>query len=271
MPLAPSRRRASRAMSVAMLTLFRLAERHLLRRHRAGVLEAAEVQRHELRLHDLGQHVRQPHLLNLDPPIGLSNMTRFFGVAERLLVAGHRRADRAPRDAVARLREAHERALDAARSWAGSRPSGSCTSWKTSSLVSRRAERELALLILRREALRVGRHDEAADGLRSSIVAGLRPHDRDRGLGAVGDPHLGAVQHPAVRRLSRAIVIMPAGFEPKSGSVRPKQPISCRRPAGAASAASAPRCRTRRSDTSPARPAPTRTSGCRSRRARAPA
>ena len=66
MPFAPSSRRASRAMSVAMLTLFRLASDTCCGVNVPGVLQAAEVQRHELRLHDLGEHVGQPLLLNLE-------------------------------------------------------------------------------------------------------------------------------------------------------------------------------------------------------------
>ncbi len=61
---------------------------------------------------------------------------------------------------------------------------------------------------------------EAADA-----VLGARPNDRDIGHGAVGDPGLLAVEDPAVA-VRRAVVRMPAGFEPKSGSVRPKQPIA---------------------------------------------
>ena len=70
------------------------------------------------------------------------------------------------------------------------------------------------------EAGRAGGDEEAADA-----VVGVRPHHGDVGDRAVGDPHLGAVEHP-VRAVRLACVRMPAGFEPKSGSVRPKQPMA---------------------------------------------
>src|SRR5207245_5281414 len=66
-----------------------------------------------------------------------------------------------------------------------------------------RAQRELALLILRGEAVRVGGDDETADRLDVVRLAGLRPDDRYLRGRTVGDPHLGAVQDPAALRLSR--------------------------------------------------------------------
>ena len=56
-------------------------------------------------------------------------------------------------------------------------------------------------------------------------VVGARPHDRDVGHRAVGDPHLLAVQDPVVAVAARAGAHAP-GSEPASGSVRPKQPIA---------------------------------------------
>ena len=91
-----------------------LRERDLLRRELSGILEPAEVQRHELRLHDLGEHDREALLLQLEAADRLVEHHAARGIRERLLVAGHRGADHAPRDAVARLRETHQRALDPA-------------------------------------------------------------------------------------------------------------------------------------------------------------
>ncbi len=54
----------------------------------------------------------------------------------------------------------------------------------------------------------------------------LGPDDGHVGDRAVGDPGLGAVQDVGVAVLPRRVVRMPPGFEPKSGSVRPKQPIA---------------------------------------------
>ena len=69
----------------------------------------------ELALHDLREHVRQPRLLNLESTDRLPEHHAIARVRERFLVARHRRPDRSPRDAVARLRQAHERTLDASR------------------------------------------------------------------------------------------------------------------------------------------------------------
>ena len=57
-------------------------------------------------------------------------------------------------------------------------------------------------------------------------VVGLRPDDRDVGEGAVGDPHLGAVEHPVVAVLAGHAVLIEPGSLPASGSVSPKQPIA---------------------------------------------
>src|SRR5918992_1851900 len=65
------------------------------------------------------------------------------------------------------------------------------------------AERELPFLVLAGVALGIGGDDESADGLGILDVAGLGPDDRDGGLGSVGDPHLGTVEHPTVFGLSR--------------------------------------------------------------------
>ena len=97
------------------------------------------------------------------PPIGRSNMTRFFEYDERFLEARHRRAERAPRDAVARLRQAHERTLEPARLRQAARRRGRRTSSKTSSLVSLARSESLPFWSFALKPLRVGRHDEAAN------------------------------------------------------------------------------------------------------------
>ena len=51
-----------------------------------------------------------------NPAIGSSNCVRPSAYSQRRVVARHRRADRAPRDAVARLVQAHQRRLQAAAS-----------------------------------------------------------------------------------------------------------------------------------------------------------
>ena len=59
-------------------------------------------------------------------------------------------------------------------------------------------EGQLPLLVLAAESGCIRRHDESTDRLGIVDVAGLGPDDRHGGLRAVGDPHLGAVEHPAI-------------------------------------------------------------------------
>src|SRR6058998_428140 len=114
MPFAPSSRRVSRATSVAMLTLFRLASDTC-----CGVAFpwslSPELQAEELRLGDLAEHLGEPRLLQLESADRLAEHHPRLGVAHRLVVARHCRAHRSPRDAIARLREAQKRRLEPAR------------------------------------------------------------------------------------------------------------------------------------------------------------
>ena len=112
MPLAPRTRRASRAIQSASRTLFFLPK---LRPARGAqlpcVLQAPEVQRHELGLRRSRIAISTSLLLDeLEADaIGLVELHARLGVVERRLVAGPRRADRAPGDAEARLVEARQR------------------------------------------------------------------------------------------------------------------------------------------------------------------
>jgi hypothetical protein len=94
------------------------------------------VQREQLRLGDLARHPHQFFLDQLVAGDGLPvELLAGFGVLQCRVVAGHGRADRAPADAVARLVQAHERALQAARP--GSRlAAGMCTSCSDRPLVT---------------------------------------------------------------------------------------------------------------------------------------
>jgi len=91
-----------------------LDERDVLVANRAGVLEAADVEREQL---GLGDFIGHPHKLFLDNLVAgnrlVAELLAEFGVLERGVVAGHGRADGSPGDAVTRLIEAHEGALDA--------------------------------------------------------------------------------------------------------------------------------------------------------------
>ena len=126
----------------------------------------------------------------------------------------------------------------------------------------RRAQRQLLVDVLRREALRPLGDDEAADAL-----VGRCPHDRDVGDRAVRDPHLRAVQDPVVAvaartRAHRARVGAGVGLGQAEAADR-----LARSPSAAATPASAPRCPSGGSRTSRAIPAPRR--GC-ARRCRPP-
>ena len=150
---------------------------------------------------------------------GLAEQLARLRVGEQLLEAGLRRADHAPGDAVARLREAAQRAAQPLHL-------GQHVLLRHAHVVEEerggdgRAQRELALDLGRREAARALLDEEAADA-----VVGLRPHDGDVGDRAVRDPHLRAVDDP-VAAVARAWVFMFDGSEPPCGSVSPKQPIA---------------------------------------------
>ena len=101
-------------------------------------------------------------------------------------------------------------------------------------------------------------------------LVGLRPDHGDVGDRAVGDPHLGAVEHPVV-----AVALGPGPHPGRVGAeIRLGQPEAADRLAGGhprqPGLSSAPRCRTSRSRTSPAIPAPTPCCARRSRRPPAP-
>src|SRR6266852_5695308 len=85
-----------------------LGERDLLGCRLAVVLEPAELHAEEPRLRDLGEHLREPRLLQLEPTDRLPEHQAVLGVADRFIVAGHRGAYRAPGDPVTRLGEAQQ-------------------------------------------------------------------------------------------------------------------------------------------------------------------
>src|SRR3989441_5146468 len=83
-----------------------LGEGDLLRRHLPLVFQASELQAAQLRLGDLGEHLGEPRLLQLEAPDRLPEHHAGLGIVYRLVVARHRRPHGSPRDAVAGLREA---------------------------------------------------------------------------------------------------------------------------------------------------------------------
>src|SRR5205814_1595461 len=77
-------------------------------------------------------------------------------------------------------------------------------------------QRELALALVRAEARRVGGYDEPTDSLLGPASFDSGPDDRDVGEGAVGDPHLRAVEHP-VGAVSAGASLHRAGITPGVG------------------------------------------------------
>src|SRR5512143_2919639 len=90
-----------------------LRHRHLLEPELSLVLQPAELEAEELRLRDFAQHVDKLLLRDLERGDRLAELYARLGILKRRFVAGHRRADAAPGDAVARLVQAHERRLEA--------------------------------------------------------------------------------------------------------------------------------------------------------------
>jgi len=78
------------------------------------ILHPSESQGDELRLADLGQHFHQFLLRQLKPSNRPIELDTLFRILDGRLITGDRRAYSAPRDAIARLRQTHKRALQAA-------------------------------------------------------------------------------------------------------------------------------------------------------------
>ena len=220
MPLAPRMVRHSRAIASASRTLLSLPRLTCCGCSRCCVLEPAQVQRQQVALLQLERHVGELGLGELEAGERLAEHLARRGVVDRGLQAVAGRAERAEDDAEPRLVQAATAVRAARAPRAAPRSAGSRTSSSTSSAVIEARSDNLCLIFGRGEAGRVGRHDEARGSRRRS-----RPDHRDVGDRAVGDPHLGAVEDPVVA-VRRARVRMPAGLEPKSGSVSPKQPIA---------------------------------------------
>ena len=149
--------------------------------------------------------------------IGRLNRMRFLEYSSASL-RQHGRADRAPGDAVARLRQAAERPLEA---FTLGRQHGFPARARCRR-TARRSRRRAGTTSSRFPARRgpgCPFHQEAVDA-----IVGPAPRRRIRRRSAIGDPHLRAVDDP-VAAACLAWVFMLAGSEPPCGSVRPKQPM----------------------------------------------
>src|SRR5262245_55676537 len=169
-----------------------LGHRHVVVLHRAGFLHLAEPPAQQLRLRDLGGHPDELVLHELEPRDRLVELDADLAGATRLVERRLRGADRAPRDAVARLREAGQRALDAFDTRQQLRLVHTHVLQHELARV-RRAQRELVLDALAGETLRALVDEEAADR-----ALALGPDHRDVGDAAVRDPVFAAVQHIVV-------------------------------------------------------------------------
>src|SRR5260370_20670768 len=160
--------------------------------HLARILELAQAQADHLPLRYFGQHVDELALDELVARERARELPARLHVVERAMVAASRRAERAPRDSVTRLRQAGE---------------GPTQTTRLRQMVAlaeahvlehqfrryRRAHRELAVDIARREPGRPLLDDKPGYPL-----VHLGPHYRQVGDRAVGDPALGPIEHPAV-------------------------------------------------------------------------
>ena len=157
------------------------------------VFQPARLHRQELRLGDFGDHPGQLFLHQLvggnGPVVELLADDR---ILPRRFVAIHGRADHAPPDAVARLRQARERGLQpfgagqavgVAHAAVGKRQAGG----------DRGAHRPFAVDVGSGVARRAALHQKSHDAFR-----GARPDHRHVGHAAVGDPGLLAVEDPGV-------------------------------------------------------------------------
>ncbi len=130
----------------------------------------------------------------------LWNCFRVYRVLQRSVVARHGRADGSPTDAVARLVEAHQRALEAAGAGqqiggrARARPAGKAAG-------DGGAQAPLAVNLVGAEAGAVCLDQESADAI--VFVFDLGPDDGDVGEIAGGDPHLFAVENVFIAGLAR--------------------------------------------------------------------
>src|SRR5581483_10056135 len=116
---------------------------------------------------------------------------------ERGVVDGHRRAEAAPCDSVAGLRQATERILEAVRLREHVLRRDAAI-FEEELRSDRRAQRELAHVVGGGEARRAFLDDEAADR-----AFALRPDDRDIGDRSVRDPRLRAIEDPGITVATR--------------------------------------------------------------------
>jgi len=150
-----------------------------------------------LRGRDFPRHLGEPELDGLGRRERFAKHFARFRVVDQLRQAGLRRADHAPGDAVARLREAGQRTLESfhARQQVRFRHHDVVEEQRG---CDRRAQGELAFDFRRVKTLHAFLDDEAPDA-----IVRHRPADAQVGDRAIGDPHLRAVDDPVAAFLLR--------------------------------------------------------------------
>src|SRR2546426_8382397 len=171
------------------LDVVHLRHRDLLWPDLAGVLQPAQLQTEELRLGDLRDHPDELLLDELERRDRLAELDPLLGVLERPVVTRHRRAHRAPGDALARLIETAQRAAEPldVRKLVRERDSAVLERQLRG---DRGPHRELAVDIESRESPGSTLDQVAVD----LAVILFRPHHGDVGDRAIGDPELRPIQ-----------------------------------------------------------------------------
>src|SRR3989441_5845058 len=164
----------------------------LLGAYRPLLLQPAETEAEELTLGDLRDHRHQLALDELVSGDRLGEHEALARILERAVVAGARRSEGAPGDAVAGLRQAGERAAHRAR------PGQPVLERDSAALEEefrrdRRAQAELALHLPRREPWAAALDQEAVHAL-PTVLPELRPDHGDVRDVAVRDPPLRPVE-----------------------------------------------------------------------------
>src|SRR5215216_1599808 len=176
-----------------------LAQADLLGGEAALVLQAAQVQGQQGALGQLDQHVGQLLLGELEAADGPVELDPGGGVLQRALEAGPGRPHRPPDDPVAGLVQARQGAAHAP-DLGEHGVAGQPAVLQDQLGGDRGPQAELAFDVAGGEAGGAGRDQEAAHAL----VVGAGPdhgHIRDA---AIGDPHLGPVEHPVAALLAGA-------------------------------------------------------------------
>ena len=193
-PLAPRIVRAVRQISSASRMLLSLPRLTCSGRSVPASLRRPRCSARSLPLDELECHVGELGLGELEPRDRPAELLALHRVAPGRVERGARRAQGAPHDAVARLVQARQRPFRPRTSGSTASP-GRRTPSRTSSLVTEARSDSLCLISgAEKPGCWWGRRSR---GCRRAPPR-LRPDHGDIGDGAVGDPHLPAVEDPVV-------------------------------------------------------------------------